>query len=141
MTIADWTPLNKEQAEALFAEHAVLLSKYDAVPVNIAAQIIPPECVEYVQGWNHGGEYWNAAGLNSLIPDGMVSWLTHAGFTAAISAANALFYWPDQRDAYIQRKAERERLDAEEDAKREAKRAAARERRKVRGAAKEGKDE
>lgn len=141
MTITDWTPLNKEQAEALFAEHAVLLSKYDAVPINIAAQIIPPECVEYVQGGNHGGEYWNAAGLNSLIPDGMVYWLTYAGFMTAISAANALFYWPDQRDAYMQRKIEREGLDAKEDAKREAKRAAARERRRAREAAKEGKNE
>ena len=137
MTIADWKPLNREQAEQLFDEHAVLLSKHDAVPVHIAAQLLPPECVEYARGWNQGGEYWNAAGLNSLMPDGMVYWLTRAGFMAAVSAANALYYWPDQRDAYMQRKAERERLDAEEDAKREAKRAAARERRKARDSAKE----
>lgn len=137
MTIADWKPLNREQAEQLFDEHAVLMYKYDAVPIHIAAQIIPPECVEYVRGCNHGGEYWNAAGLNSLMPDGMVEWLTRSGFLAAISEANILHYWPAQRPAYMERKAEGERRDAEEDAKREAKRAAARERRKAREAAKE----
>lgn len=137
MTIAEWKPLNKEQAETLFNDHAVLIGKQNAVPVHIAAQIIPPECVEYVLSWNHGGEYWNAAGLNSLMPDGMVHWLTHSGFIAAISEANVLYCWPEQRLAYMERKAERDRIDAEEDAKREEKRKAARERRKARESAKE----
>lgn len=107
MTIADWKPLDREQAEALFAEHAVLLGKCDSVPVHIAAQIVPQECVEHVRGGNHGGEYWNAAGFNSLIPDGMVHWLTRSGFMAAISAANALYYWPEQRAAYMEHKTEK----------------------------------
>ena len=107
MTIADWKPLGREQAEALFNEHAVLMGKSDAIPVHIAAQIVPAECVEHVRGWNQGGEYWNAAGLNSLIPDGLVYWLTRAGFMAAISAANALYYWPAQRPAYMARHAEK----------------------------------
>ena len=51
MTIADWKPLNREQAEQLFDEHAVLLGKHDAVPVHIAAQLLPSECTEYVCGW------------------------------------------------------------------------------------------
>lgn len=137
MTIAEWKPLNKEQTEALFNDHAVLMGRQNAVPVHIAAQIISPECVEYALSGNHGGEYWNAAGLNSLIPDGMVHWLTHAGFMAAVSAANALYYWPEQLPAYMERKAERDRIDAEEDAKREEKRKAARERHKARESAKE----
>lgn len=115
MTIADWKPLNREQAESLFNDHAVLMSKQNGVPVHIAAQLIPSECVEYVQSWNQGGEYWNAAGLNSLIPDGMVYWLTRSGFMAAISTANVLYYWPEQRPAYMERKTEKKPKSKKED--------------------------
>lgn len=139
MTISDWKPLNKEQAEALFAEHAILLHKCDGIPVHVASQLLPPETVAYIRTWQ-GGEYWNSAGLSRLLPDGMVDWLTKAGFMAAVSEANCLYMWPEQRDEYMQRHAEWERREAEEAAARESKRRAARERRKAREAAKKEAD-
>ena len=137
MTLSEWTPLNKEQAEALFAEHAILLCESDGIPVHVAAQILPPETVSYIRTCR-GGKYWNAAGLCTLLPDGMVEWLTKAGFMYAVSAANCLYMWPEQRSEYMQRHAERERREAEEAAVRESKRRAASERRKAKEAAKKG---
>lgn len=118
MNIAEWNPLNKEQAEELFSAHAVLLGERDAIPVHIAAKILPSECVDYINSCicngSNGGLYWNTRGLNQLIPDGMVRWLTRAGFLEAITWANALYYWPEQRSDYMKRQAEWDRLDEEE---------------------------
>lgn len=140
MPIENWKPLNKEQAEALFAEHAILAFDSDGIPVHTAAQILSPEAVACVRELMPG-KYWNSAGLGGLLPDGSVYWLTKAGFMYAVSEMNCLYMWPDQREEYLQRKAEWERRDAEEEAAREAKRKAARERRKAKEAAKAAQQE
>ena len=57
---------------------------------------------------------------------------------SAVSAANYLYMWPEQRDEYMLAQAELERREAEEAATREAKRRAARERRKAREEARKG---
>lgn len=47
MTLSEWTPLNRLQAESLFDQHAVLLGECDGIPVHVAAQILIPEAVAY----------------------------------------------------------------------------------------------
>lgn len=140
MPIENWKPLNKEQAEALFAEHAILAFDSDGIPVHIAAQILSPEAVACVRKLTPG-KYWNSAGLGGLLPDVSVYWLTKAGFMYAVSEMNCLYMWPGQREEYLQKKAEWERREAEEEAAREAKRKAARERRKAKEAAKAAQQE
>ena len=71
MTLSELTPLNRLQAESLFDQHAVLLGECDGIPVHVAAQILIPEAVAYIRTWQCA-KYWNASGLNALLPDGIV---------------------------------------------------------------------
>lgn len=100
MTIAEWTPLDREQAEALFEEHAVLMGKADAIPMHIAAQIFPPEVVQYVRRGSFAGDYWNGGGLNELFPNVFYCFLTRSGFMAAVGLSNARKFCDEHPDIY-----------------------------------------
>ena len=82
-TLAKWEPLNKEQAEELFKQHACLFFNQDGVPIHTVFEqfgYIVADAVRNIMRLNPG-EYGNSC--NDL------DYVNRRGFLQAVTLANA----------------------------------------------------
>lgn len=78
----EWKTLNNEQAEALFAAHAILIGSYDRVPRFVAADLFGIETVKAIQHSNPS--YCSMVNYGSDV----FYYLTRDGFKACVSYLN-----------------------------------------------------
>lgn len=86
--------LNKQQAEALFAQECILLGSENVVPIARTVELFGRSCAEWIESgiglgcYLRGGYHynmWSAGGAN-------VHYLTYSGFQQAVSWHNCRLF-------------------------------------------------
>ena len=76
--------MNKAQAQALFAERAILIGSVDAIPEKTVAELFGEAAVAHAHTLDNGGELCNAYGVG----DYTAPYLTLSGFMRAVTYHN-----------------------------------------------------
>jgi len=76
--------MNKAQAQALFAERAILIGSVDAIPEKTVTELFGEAAVAHAHTLDNGGELCNAYGVG----DYTAPYLTLSGFMRAVTYHN-----------------------------------------------------
>lgn len=85
----NWNPMNEEQANALFAEHAMLIGMTDRVPYHVAVELFGEEAATFArtETYKNGSNEWY--GGIEINGNGFY-YLTQKGFKACIAYLNCM---------------------------------------------------